>query len=59
MFDVPDGETIAMADGRGLRLMHHTHDSADRLGRTEVFWSLPAFTHEGVFGGSCRAANRR
>ncbi|MEO3754134.1 class I SAM-dependent methyltransferase [Streptomyces sp. B6B3] len=43
MFDVSDEETITLAAGTGLRLVHRTSGSGDRLGRSHVRWSSLAF----------------
>ncbi len=43
MFDVSDEETITLAERRGLRLLHHTSEGTDHLGRADVHWSSLAF----------------
>jgi SAM-dependent methyltransferase len=45
MFDVSDEETIALAEDSGLRLLHRTSRSGDRLGRPQVHWTSLAFAH--------------
>lgn len=43
MYDVSDEETIALAERCGLRLLNHTADTTDHLGRTHVHWGSLAF----------------
>ncbi|MFB4194037.1 hypothetical protein [Streptomyces carpaticus] len=42
MFDVPDEETVELAAGHGLGLVHRG-SHPDRMGRAEVSWTALVF----------------
>ena len=43
MFDIPDEETISMAQECGLQLLYHKVYKNDTLGRQDIFWSYAVF----------------